>query len=364
MNSQRLTPIAGSIYTSIAAIVVALVIGLVTYVLWGSGLFLTVAHEFDGQCRRVGGVVAGEDIVLHRDWQMAYLSSFTTRRSGIYAFDLNDPDAVPVNLLPEDFGEFRSLGLSLWRNPNGSDRLFVVNRVPEPRIEIFELVGPLTLRHIQTVRSTLIRYPNDVAAVGFDQFYVTNTHRGEPGSWLRAAETYLRLQTGDVTFFDGERARVVVDGVGYANGIAASNDGTQVYVASTATSEVFRFDRDEQNELVLKDRTATPGRADNIAVSPDSTITVALHPKALDAAGYMGGGDGIAPTRIAQIHFDPPRVDIIYDDPGTELSAGATGVLVGNRLLIGPVRADYFLDCRANMGFYEFAVITAITRSS
>lgn len=334
----------------IALAAITLIAGLTVYVLWGSGIFLTIPHQFSGQCRAVHGIKAAEDVVVQRDWHMAYLSSFDENTAGIFAYDLAASDPQPVNILPAGFGAMRSLGMSIWHDPEGgADRLFVVNRAGEPRIEIFEFETPLSLRFVERVTASAIRYPNDVAATGPSQFYVSETHEGAPGSFYRLLETYLRLPTGKVLFFDGRRARVVVNGIGYPNGVAVGPGGREVYVASTATSEVFRLARQPNDDLRLIQRIKVPGRADNIDVGPDGTVTVALHPKALDAARHLVDASVIAPTRIVEIAMgDEPVVRTVYEDPGTEISAGATGVMVGTRLLIGPVHDDHFLDCRMN----------------
>jgi arylesterase/paraoxonase len=79
----------------------------------------------------------------------------------------------------------------------------------------------------------------------------------------------------------------------------------------------------------------------------DGRVLAAVHPKALDALAHLSGDAPIAPSRIVQL--DPGRQGegtIVYEDPGEELSAAAVGARLGDRLLIGPVRADHFLDCR------------------
>ncbi len=331
----------------------SLVAALGTYVLWGSGISRRIEHRFEGGCRKVEGIAGAEDLTVHPETGIAYLTGIEPGSLGVYAYDLRSPDAVPVPVLPEGFEGLRPLGLSLWRG-EPRDRLFVVNRrQPDPGVEIFRLATPWTLEHVRSMRDASIRYPNDVVAVGPDAFYVSNTHASPPGSRRRWVETFLRLPTGDVTYVDGSAARVVTAGLAYPNGVNVSRDLRELYVASTATSEVHVFARQPNGDLERSRSLPVPGLADNIDRRADGSLVVALHPKALDAVAHLGDPAKRAPTRI--VHLDPrsPKGDairILYDDPGTEISAGATGVWWNDRLLIGPVREPFFLDCRLSEG--------------
>jgi arylesterase/paraoxonase len=324
-------------------------IALAAYVLWGSGITRSIDRQFVGECRRVTGIIGAEDIAVHRESGIAYLSGIEPTSPGVFAYDLSAEDAAPVSILPDGFESLRPLGLSLWYG-EPRDRLFIVDRrQPDPGIEIFELTAPFRLTHVRRVSDPLIRYPNDVVAVGPDAFYFSNTHASPSGSAMRWAETFLRLPTGDVTFVDGVQARVAASGIAYPNGVNVRSDLAVLYVASTATSEVQVYQREADGNLVRVRRIPTPGLADNIEVMDDGRLMVGIHPKALDAAAHLGDPTRPAPTRI--VTLDPEAVgdaeiEIVYDDPGSEISAGATGVRWRDRLLIGPVREPFFLDCR------------------
>ncbi|MCP5185164.1 MAG: SMP-30/gluconolactonase/LRE family protein [Pseudomonadales bacterium] len=326
---------------------------LVTYILWGSGITSTVTHQFAGQCLPVGGVTAPEDIVIDHLSGTAYISSFGGTNPGIHAVILDGSNPVPIALELDGAGDLLPLGLSLWREPDRPPQLFAVD-MRSPRVVIFELTAPTTLKFVRSVRHALIRHPNDVAAAGPDAFYVTNTHASPPGGFSRIAETLLRLELGNVVFFDGTDARIAASDIGYANGVALSRDGNHVFVASTATAEVFRFRRMTNGQLVDDGSVPTPGLADNIDIAPDGLLAVALHPRSLDAMAHMANPARPAPSRIVSLQPDLRAApEVLYEDDGGEISAASVGARYGDRLLIGAVRAGHFLDCQMGIALPE-----------
>jgi len=323
---------------------------LLGYVLRGSGITRQVDHQFGGECRPVTGITGAEDVAIHRETGVAYFTGIEEPTLGIYAYDLMAEDPAPLPILPEASRGIFPLGLSLWYGEGEPDRLFVVDRKqPNPGVEIFELTTPKQLTPVRRVEAPAIRYPNDLVAVGPTAFYASNTHASPFGSTKRMAETFLRLPTGDVAYHDGAATRVVADGISYPNGVNVRRDLAELYVASTSTSEVHVFDRDDDGALHRTRSLPTPGLADNIDLMADGRLMVGLHPKALDAAAHLSDATKRAPSRV--ITLDPradadPARTIVYDDPGTELSASATGACWRDHLLIGAVREPFFLHCR------------------
>lgn len=322
-----------------------LIVTLVAYVLWGSGITRTIEHRVAGSCRSVPGVSGPEDIIIDASGGMAWIAAIEGEETGLYTWPLDTPDARPVRVAIDGIAPFPPLGMSLWQGVDGERRLFVINR-RDHTVEIFRITATDRLQHLRTVADPLIRYPNDVTATGPDAFYVSNTHESAPDTLPRLAEMFLRLERGDVVHVDGTRARVAATGIAYANGNALSPDGTAFYVASVSTSEVYRYRRAPDNTLTFIDTIPVPGGADNIDVQPDGRLTVGLHPRMLDAFRYLSGGTAVAPSRVVQIDvIGTPAVEILYEDPGEELSAASVAPRSGNRLLIGSIRDDHFLDC-------------------
>ena len=337
---KRLAFAAGTLAAGVAALAI--------YVLWGSGLAATTTHAFAGRCEKVHGVVAAEDIAVDHEIGMAYLSSRDPAAAGIYAYDLTATHPVPRQILPAGSERIQTFGISLLTT--SPRRLFVIDKTPgAPGVEIFEFTSSTTLKRVRRVRHPLIRYPNDLVAVGADEFYLSNTHRGAPGSVLRLLETFLRLPTGDVVAVREDSVRVAARNIAYPNGVNVSADGRTVIVASTSTAELHLYERGGDGSLSFDRSISVPGLADNIEVRPDGRLIVGVHPKAIDAARHLADPSQPAPTRIVGVSIGATAkddgVEVLYQDPGQELPAGATGVIWRDRLLIGPVNAPHFLDC-------------------
>ena len=84
--------------------------------------------------------------------------------------------------------------------------------------------------------------PNDLVAVGPEQFYVTNDHR-YTGGFKRTVEEYARQAWSIVLFYTGTEFVEAASGLGYANGINVSADGRQLYVCATVKGLLHVYDR-------------------------------------------------------------------------------------------------------------------------
>ena len=196
----------------VAFVTLGLLAWFVLDTLQAAGHFKTIEPHFDGSCRPVGGMPGPEDITVHPDTGIAFISSTDRRaqragqavRGAIYALDLGSTEPEPTKLITELGHGFQPHGLSLFRGPDDQESLFVVSH-PDGRhtVEIFD-VRAGALAHRETLTDELLRSPNDVLAVGPRQFYATNDHRHTTG-FRRTAEDLLRRADSDIVYYDGER---------------------------------------------------------------------------------------------------------------------------------------------------------------
>ena len=254
-----------------------------------AGQFKRIKAHFDGQCRPVEGVVGAEDITIHPDTGIAYISTCDRRavtngrpgRGAIFAYDLNAADPVPVNLTPDVDPDFQPHGISLFVGQEGPDALFVVNhQAGRHQIEIFDLVDN-ALRHRTTIRDPRLVSPNDIVAVDRKMFYVTNDHRYTNGV-KKTAEEYLRLRRSNVLFYGGAAFMEVAGGIGYANGINISADGRTVYVCAVTERSLHLYRRNpDTNRLTLDTKLELNTGVDNVEVDSDGGLWIGAHPKLL-----------------------------------------------------------------------------------
>lgn len=348
---------------ALAATVVLLALAAwIAYLLTIAGEFRDLRPHFDGSCRLVPGAPGPEDIVILPDGSGAFISSHDRHaeangqpgNGAIYYYDLNKTDAKPINVTPDVGADFRPHGIALF-----GQSLFVVSHPgadlsgdlvvdgPAHTIEVFAISGT-TLAHRRTITDeALLISPNDIAPVSDDQFYVTNDH-GSGGRFMRKVEDYLRIPRSHLLFYDGSGFTRLPGQYRYANGVATSHDGLQVYLAAVTDREVHVFARDpESNALTLESTVFVDTGPDNIDVDASGDLWIGSHPKLVTLAGFLAGRGTQSPSQVLRLDRDDGfGVEEVMLSDGSDLSASTVAARFGDRLLVGAVLSPGFLDCR------------------
>ena len=313
---------------------------------WAGG-FRTVTPHFAGVCQVVEGVPGPEDLTIDATTGIAYISSYDRSAAGrgesvpgaILAYDVDGPAPGLVNLTPDADAQFRPHGLSLYRDANGDTRLFVVNHPSGGHsVEIFDITDE-GLVHARTVRGDALVSPNDLAAVGAAQFYVTNSRRHASGvlGWVEAT---FRMSWGNVLYFDGRAFSEAIADIGFPNGIDVGHQGEQVYVVSSFDQAVRIYRREANTGALTFDRSVVVGtRLDNVNTADAGDLWVAGRARYLDPP---------QPSQIVRIRLErseDPEVEEVYVNLGDELGHASVAAVYGRHLLIGSSRGTRFLDC-------------------
>lgn len=320
-----------------------------------AGALRKIHPHFDGQCRVIRGIAGPEDMEISTRTGLLFISSDhrpehpgeRTPDGAIYALDLTDPRAAP-RVLTSGLGfEFHPHGISV-RETELSTRIWVINHRREmDTIEVFDYAQG-TLAHEMTLSDPLLINCNDLKAVGDDQFYVTHDH-GSRSSFLNRLEDYSRLGRGYVTYFDGNHFTVKASGISFANGITLGDDPTRLLVASMLGRKILVYGRNPTTGDLKWLRSIPLGTSpDNLTLGPGGEIWVGAHPRIFDLKAQAMDHRRHAPAQVLRI-VDPlsedPRVEEVFLDDGTRISAASVAVNLGHRLLIGSVFADHILDC-------------------
>jgi arylesterase/paraoxonase len=162
-------------------------------------------------------------------------------------------------------------------------------------------------------------------------------------------EEYLQLSKSYVMYYDGTAFRKVAGDLAYANGIAVSKDGRTLYVASVVGRYIRVYDRDMTSETLTprQDIDLDTG-VDNIEVDETGALWVGAHPKMLTFVKHAGDASVHAPSQVLRISSGGDgtfTVKEVYLNTGEALSASSVAAVYGNRMLIGAVFDDHFLDC-------------------
>jgi arylesterase / paraoxonase len=341
----------------IGGAVLAVIVAFVLKTFYDAGEFKTIVRHTSGPCQTVGGVLSSEDITIHPQTGMAFISSDDRRpwfqggkgqQGAILGYDLTASSPVLVDLTVDFQKEFHPHGIGLFVDKAGATSLFVVNHNQKGHVvEIFDLEQG-KLMHRKSIQDRLMISPNDVIPVGRETFYVTNDH-GSGSRWGRMLEDYLQLARSNVLYYDGKTFRKVAGDLAYANGINKSTDGKIIYVAATVGKTVVVYDRDEATgNLSFRSEIPLGTGPDNIETAGDGSLWIGAHPKLLTFVKYAKDPNRLSPSQVLRVNPDegpPTQLTEIYLTDGRPLSGSSVAAVFEDKLLIGSVFDDRFLVC-------------------
>lgn len=346
-------------WLSFSALVLVVLLGYVAYTLHQAGSFKTIVSAHEGiVLDSLKGLAGVEDLTIDQQTGVAFLSSDDrwaqrfgkARKGAIYALNLRDSLPKPL-LLTGTFAEedFHPHGISLLTTSDGLKYLFVVNHRLQTKVNTIERFAYRndSLVHEHTFTDSLFISPNDVVAVAKEQFYFTNDHDRRPDFW-RTVSDFLRLNSGYVVYFDGEKSQSVSEKMQYANGINVSLDGKELYVAASSGKEIYVYDRNgKTGGLTLTQTIALDTGPDNIEIDTAGNLWVGCHPQLLKFVAHASNPLSIAPSEVIKIDAQDHHVSTILINDGRALSASSVAAVYGPILLVGPVFQDKILIAKA-----------------
>lgn len=340
--------------------VIIVVLGLAGYLgfnTWRiSGGFGPLEERLVEECTAVETFPGPEDVTIDPASGLAYIAASDrrsywndaeeVRQGGIYALDLDDPSSL--RLISTDApDDFQPHGFDLWTDENGASRLFVISHPRDHRqvVEIFDVTAPGVLRHAETIEFPEMWAPNDLAAVGPRQFYVSNDH-GWPDGFGRTLEDYLALPISNVAYFDGENGTIVAGGLRYANGVRASADGATIYVADLFGRAVRIYERNaDTGALDQVRRIALSTNPDNIELGSDNDLIIGAHPRPFAFLAHVRDENETAPSEIVRVDLTTGASETVFMATQGQINAAAAGAVDRGRLLIGAVLDPRVMIC-------------------
>ena len=290
-----------------------------------------------------GAIVEGlEDIAVDAARGIAYISAYdrfalrdevaaggpVETKGGIYRLRLEDlagSGEITGRDLSATFSAlqpFRPHGIDLYAPDGRGAALFVINRRHlieggkprlDPTIEIFELAGRTieTLgTPVATLRHPLMCGPNDLVALDERRFLVSNDHGAcTPGAQF--IEDLLGFKDAYVLAVEGSRARVVVRGIGFANGMALTpkEAGRQkLLVSATREKAVHIYDLEAvlagDGNIEAERSIGLPGSPDNFSWDVDGRLYLAVFPNIYRFAAFMRGWFGVDTAPGGMLRLD------------------------------------------------------------
>ena len=327
--------------------VLAAVVYLVVNTLYTAGSFKLIKPHLEGTTSAVyAGIPGPEDMDLDHDSGLLFISSSNCWKTlnglpsndGIYMLSA-DSAQQPRKLITSYTGEFHPHGISYLR-ADAHSYLFVVNHNPSGNfVEVFELKHD-TLFHQRSISDPSLCCPNDVVAVAPDKFYVTNDH-GTPKGFKRTMEDYLQLPFSSLLYYNGETFSTACGGLQYGNGVNVSNDGSQLYIATTTGRNLLTFDREAATgKITLVNKLKLKTGVDNIDVDADGNLWIAAHPKLLAFVGHAKDSSKLSPSQVLKI---TPGAGLSYTveevmmDDGSQLSGSSIAIRYKGEVFVGGV---------------------------
>lgn len=313
-----------------------------------SGVLNDLEPKLAEQCTRVDVHPGTEDVTIDPETGTVYVSAYDRRdldgpEGGIWAFGLDD---LTPRLVSEDAPEgFRPHGISLWRG-DGLTRLFAISHPTDGSqvVEVFD-VAPDALAHVGSVSFEEMYSPNDLVAVGPEQFYATNDRRFAEG-FLAQLEIYLGLPLTGVVYWDGENGRDVADGLTFANGINASADGSTVYVAAFLGQRVAVYARDAATGALTHVRDLpVDTNPDNIEVAADGSLYIGAHPKPFEFLAHAADPSQVAPAQVVRLDPETGESEEVLVAVDGTLSGSSVGAVHDGTLVVGAVFDAHVLVC-------------------
>jgi arylesterase/paraoxonase len=318
------------------------------------GIFTTVQPNFSGQCKAVRGIAGPGDLQVDAKDGLLFIAASDRRRpgprDGIYTMALRGGTPVRLSGTPKDF---HPRGISLYRGQDGALTLMAINRQGDgaSSVDIFDVAikdGRAVLSARAFIQSGLLVPPGAIAAVGPDQFYVTNdsVSHSKPA---RTLEAYTLLPRGDVIYFNGQIFRIVVKHLAVARGIALSGDGDHVYVASATDRALATFKRNIfTGNLVQVNKFPIHSGLANITRDAKQNLWIAGQPRLFENERFRKDPHAQDASQVFKVTLKdglPQSVQPVYADDGARIGGASAAVRIGERLIIGSALDDKLLDC-------------------
>lgn len=339
---------------AIFGFILLLLVAYVAKTLNETGFFRTVEPSPTDQIIDSIPLVGAEDITASLDGEFLIISSFdraknrtgTAEQGGIYFVDLITKGFEP-QLISGNFNKkFHPHGISLIRLDSNLHRLFVINHVDEVNsVEVFNLYNRDSLVHQKTLIDDAMFSPNDILAVGANEFYFTND-KGYSTKWGKIRENYLGKKGGRVMYFDGSTYREVAKDFSYANGINYDSTRNLVFVAASRDFLIKVFERAKNGDLTYIESIPCGTGVDNIELDENANLWVGCHPSLLAYQSYSNEKKDKAPSEIIKINYKNKgdyKVESVFVDDGTYVSGTSTAAVFQNLIFAGTVMDSHFL---------------------
>lgn len=310
-------------------------------------------------CERISGTPGPEDLDLIRDTSTVIVSSHE-RRNGLkdlgalFEVSLQDPNQkLEAKKIETNYpANFRPHGIS-YAKVKGVDTLAVISHTladENPHtIEIFERSKAGKWTHTKTLSDPTLTSPNDIFMNEAGEIFASNDN-GTSNAVRKYWDMIIRSARADIAYYDGKTFQALEVPVILGNGIYIRKKGNEELLYRSVFSEkairVYQVDR-TSGKINLKylESIAIGAGPDNILEDENGILWLAAHDSTYKFIRHVMNKTNLAPTRVFKINPENKEVTEVYANEGAEISAGSTGLVFKNKLLISQVFEDFLLVC-------------------
>ncbi|EOQ89826.1 hypothetical protein LEP1GSC202_0971 [Leptospira yanagawae serovar Saopaulo str. Sao Paulo = ATCC 700523] len=328
---------------------------------------LTVLANCGGQiqekpiagCERISGTPGPEDFDLIRETSTLIVSSHE-RRNGLkdigalYEISFANPkQKLEAKKIETNYPEnFRPHGIS-YAKVKGVDTLAVISHTLQDEIphtlEIFERSKTGKWTHTKTLSDPSLTSPNDVFMNEAGEIFTSNDN-GTSNAIRKYWDMIIRSGRADVSYYDGNTFQSLGVPVMLGNGIYIRKNGKQELLYRSVFAEkairVYEVNRvDGKINLKYLESISIGAGPDNILEDETGMLWLAAHDSTYKFIRHVMNRTNLAPTRVFKVNPNTKEVTEVYSNEGAEISAGSTGLVYKDKLLISQVFEDFLLVC-------------------
>lgn len=310
-------------------------------------------------CERISGTPGPEDLDLIRDTSTVIVSSHE-RRNGLkdigalFEVSLQDTNQkLESKKIETNYPEnFRPHGIS-YAKVKGVDTLAVISHTlvdENPHtIEIFERSKAGKWSHTKTLSDPTLTSPNDIFMNEAGEIFASNDN-GTSNAFRKYWDMIIRSARADIAYYDGKSFQALEVPVLLGNGIYVRKNGNEELLYRSVFAEkairVYQVER-TAGKINLKylDSIAIGAGPDNILEDENGILWLAAHDSTYKFIRHVMNKTNLAPTRVFKINPENKEVTEVYANEGAEISAGSTGLVFKNKILISQVFEDFLLVC-------------------
>lgn len=314
-------------------------------------LFLFYCKTFEQssyKCSKIEGIVGPEDFVFLEKENIFLISSHNRRNfktlGEIFSFNIKTRELKIVNRIdePKDLS-FRPHGIDFYNN-----QLYVILHGKEQNskwhaVAIYKWNGQ-ELIFLRLIENDLFLSPNDISVYSDNVFFITNDSKNRGSLWELFLTISFGINKGSIVVCDISQndCKFAANQLGFPNGIAIYKD--QLFVSTTLENKVFSLSIDKNFLLTNKKEIAKIEGGDNIIIVGNK-LYITSHPSLWKFLRHASNTENRAPSIGYEIDLENFKLNKLFFDNGTTISASSVVINLNNTLYLGQVFDPFVLQC-------------------